>query len=232
MYQLFYAPDNASLIVRMVLEELDADYTTELVDRSKNMQQSDAYRALNPSGLIPVCVINQKPVFETAAIILALAEQHRELAPALNDTERPQFLKWLFYLSNSVHTDLRQLFYPAQYVGAESEAESIHRELALKRLLHGFAVLDKHCAEQEGDFVMDEEFTVVDIYLAVILRWAQLYPRDATCLPSLEFYPALKALCVAVEGRSGVQRACLQEGISQPFFDQPTQAKPSEGSAT
>jgi len=66
----------------------------------------------------------------------------------------------------------------------------------------------------------------------VLLRWAQLYPRDAVCLPSLEFYPALGALCAAVEERSGVQRACAQEGISRPFFDLPTHAEPSEGSAT
>ena len=59
MYQLYYAPDNASLIVRMVLEDLEAEYSTVLVDRSKAEQQSEAYLTLNPNGLIPVCAVTR-----------------------------------------------------------------------------------------------------------------------------------------------------------------------------
>lgn len=232
MYQLYYAPDNASLIIRMALEELEAEYSTVLVDRSSAEQQSETYLALNPNGLIPVCVINEKPVYETGAILLSLAERHRELAPPLNDPDRAQFLKWLFFLSNSVHTDLRQLFYPDKYAGVSEQALRDHRQLAIARLLRGFAVLNDHCAVQDGVFVMDEEITVIDIYLATLLRWSQLYPRAQACLENLQEFPALEALCAAVEARPGVQRACTAEGISLPFFESPQLAEPREGSAT
>jgi len=232
MYQLYYAPDNASLIVRMVLEELEAEYSTVLVDRSQNCQQSDEYLALNPNGLIPVCIIGGQPIYETGAILLSLAERHRELAPPLNDPERPQFLKWLFFLSNSLHTDLRQLFYPEKYAGSEAQALSTHRDLALARLLKGLAQLNDHCHSQDGVYVMDEEMTVIDIYLAGLLRWTQLYPRAEVCVESLQKYPALQALLAAVESRAGVQRACAAEGIEAPFFDGPQHAQPAEGSAT
>jgi len=53
MYELCYAPDNASLIVRLTLEEMGAPYRTRLIDRSKQEQRSAAYRDLNPRGLIP-----------------------------------------------------------------------------------------------------------------------------------------------------------------------------------
>ena len=232
MYQLYYAPDNASLIVRMVLEDLEAEYSTVLVDRSKAEQQSEAYLTLNPNGLIPVCVIGEKPVFETGAILLSLAERHRELAPPLNDPDRAQFLKWLFFLSNSVHTDLRQLFYPEKYAGDGDQAARDHRQLAIARLRRGFAVFNDHCAAQEGEFVMDEEITVIDMYLAALLRWSQLYPRAQPCLESLRDFPALQALCTAVEARPGVQRACEAEGIALPYFESPHLAEPREGSAT
>jgi len=48
MISLHYAPDNASLIVRIVLEELALPYETVLVDRSASAQSSDAYLKLNP----------------------------------------------------------------------------------------------------------------------------------------------------------------------------------------
>ena len=85
MYTLYFAPDNASLIVRIVLEELGVAYNTWLVDRPAREQDSEAYRKLNPNGLIPVCIIDGEPVFETAEIILSLADRHRALAPPVDD---------------------------------------------------------------------------------------------------------------------------------------------------
>ena len=80
---LYYAPDNASLIVRMLLEELELVYKTELVDRSAKEQQSERYLHLNPEGLIPVCIINGDPVFETAAILLSLADSSQAFTVSL-----------------------------------------------------------------------------------------------------------------------------------------------------
>lgn len=53
-FRLHYAPDNASLIVRLTLEQLGLEYETVLVDRSRQGQRSAAYLQMNPNGLIPV----------------------------------------------------------------------------------------------------------------------------------------------------------------------------------
>ena len=52
--RLHYAPDNASLVIRLALEELGIPYDTVLVDRRSGQQKSAGYLALNPNGLIPV----------------------------------------------------------------------------------------------------------------------------------------------------------------------------------
>ena len=69
---LHYAPDNASLIIRIILEELKLPYTAILVDRAKDEQDSEAYRALNPAGLIPTCVIDGETPEKTRVGNLAL----------------------------------------------------------------------------------------------------------------------------------------------------------------
>ena len=80
-YHLFYAPDNASLIVRLTLEELQQPYETQLVDRAVGGQKHHDYLQHNPVGRIPTLLINDVPVFETAAILLHLAERHNAMAP-------------------------------------------------------------------------------------------------------------------------------------------------------
>ena len=69
-YRLHYAPDNASLVIRLVLEELGQPYETLLVDRRAEAQNSPEYRALNPNGLIPVLETPDGPLFETAQFTL------------------------------------------------------------------------------------------------------------------------------------------------------------------
>ena len=103
-YVLHYAPDNASLVIRLALEHIGAPYRCALVDRSQAAQRSDAYMALNPNGLIPTLETDQGPIFETGAILLWLADRHGGLGPAPDSAERADFLKWLFFVSNTVHS--------------------------------------------------------------------------------------------------------------------------------
>ena len=138
MYVLHYAPDNASLIVRLALEEAGLPYRSALVDRAARAQDSAAYRALNPTGLIPTLATPQGPISETAAILLWLSEAHPEagLAPRPGSPLRLPFLKWLFFLSNTAHADLRQVFYPTKYVAPD--AISGHAALAHARMWQHF----------------------------------------------------------------------------------------------
>ena len=96
-YKLHYAPDNASLIIRIFLEEIEAKYTCNLIDRKQNSQKDPKYLALNPNGLIPVLETNDGPIFETAAILLWLADQHKCNFPEIENNKRAYGLKWLFF---------------------------------------------------------------------------------------------------------------------------------------
>ena len=53
MYRLHYYPANANAAPHMLLEEIGADYTLALVDRTVNAQKSEAYLKINPTGRIP-----------------------------------------------------------------------------------------------------------------------------------------------------------------------------------
>ncbi|MCX8224579.1 MAG: glutathione S-transferase, partial [Sulfitobacter sp.] len=126
-YILHYAPDNASLIIRLALEALGQPYRTVLVDRAASAQTSPAYLALNPHGLIPVLECPDGAIFETGAILLWLTDRHGELGPKVHSPKRADFLKWLFFISNTVHPALRMTFYPEKYAGADARHQAALR---------------------------------------------------------------------------------------------------------
>jgi glutathione S-transferase len=226
MYTLHYAPDNASLIIRLVLEEAALPYRTALVDRTKRAQDTAAYRALNPAGLIPALETPDGPMFETGAILLWLSDRH-DLGPKPGDPARGTFLKWLFFTSNTVHADLRQLFYPHLYV--PQDATQGHHALISARLTQHFALLNQAAKDHPHLFTPP---SILTAYLALLMRWSVLYPEGQTQWFHLPDFPHLATHVTALETRPSTQRATAAEGLGPTPFTAPQYATPPEGSPT
>lgn len=235
-YVLHYAPDNASLIVRLVLEEMGVPYHTVLVDRSQSEQESATYRSINPAGLIPALQTPDGHIFETAAILLWLADRHGQMAPAPADAGRGDFLKWLFFTSNTLHAQLRMIFYPAKYVGADTDAQNRLYETLTGRhpsrmtLPNALDLLNDRFAARANMSTAGSD--VLDYYIAAILRWCRLYPLGATQWFDLNDYPALRTLTENLESRPATLAAQAAEGLGPTPFSNPVPATPPEGSAT
>lgn len=228
--RLHYAPDNASLVIRLALEELGLPYETVLVDRTRDAQNSADYRAINPNGLIPVLETADGPIFETAAILLWLADRHGALAPAPPSAERAGFLKWLFCASNTLHADLRMLFYTEKYAGPDAAAQAAVRRQLTRRLDTHLRNFD---AAAGASWLGSAQPSVLDLYLACQLRWMALYPAgyDRSWF-DLSRYPALYGICEQLENRASTQAAITAEGLNARPFTAPEHPNPPEGSAT
>ena len=224
MYTLHYAPDNASLIIRLVLDGAGIPYRTALVNRASRQQDSAAYRALNPTGLIPTLETPVGPISETGAILLWLSDAHH-LGPGPADPDRPAFLKWLFFLSNTAHAELRQIFYPHQYAPADGHAA--HLEIMSTRMLRHFSLLDAAAGQQPKLFAAGR---VLGIYTIVLTRWAALYPVNGPRWLDLSGFPALQALARAQEARVETPVIARAEGLGPHPFTRPEQPNPPEGS--
>jgi glutathione S-transferase len=229
MYVLHYAPDNASLVVRLALEEAGLPYRAALVDRAARAQEGAAYRAINPVGLIPALETPDGPIFETGAILLWLADRHpgAGLAPGVDDPARGAFLKWLFFVANTAHADLRQVYYPARYVGPEGAAG--HRDRITARLRDHFALLEAAAGAERAVFAPP---SVLGAYVVTLMRWARLYPAGQTAWFDPARYPALCALAATIDARPATARAALAEGLGPLPFSDPHPPAPPEGSAT
>lgn len=229
-YTLYYAPDNASLVIRLIMTELDVPFETSLVDRVRQDQTSAEYLRVNPHGMIPTLVTPDGPIFETAAIALLLSDRHAGLAPQPNDIDRARYLKWLFSLSNTLHASLRLLFYPEKLVGPDSKACLEVRTGTQSTIVRYLDTLNDACALGELSFT-GCDVSVLDYYICVMLRWLALYPVGHSDWFDLSAYPALKQLAQITEHRSAVHTAQAAEGLGPTPFSHPSYATPPEGTA-
>ena len=215
--RLHYAPDNASLCVRLALEFAGLPYATALVDRANADHRKPAYLALNPAGLIPALETPHGPVFETGAILLWLADRHPgSLFPAPDSPARGHALSWLMWMANTLHPTLRTLFYPDQYLPA---APASLRHAARHRLATHLDLLE---AEWSPDHVLQM------CYLAPMLRWPALY-GGATDWYDLGHWPRLHRFAQVFEAMPAARRAAAAEGLGPTPFSAPHPANPPEG---
>ena len=219
-YQLYGSPDSANLVIRMALEVMHIPYEYIPVDRSVQAHKSEAYRAMNPQGLLPVLVDPDQdaPLFETAAILLHLADKHGKLAPEIGSPARGRFLKWLLFLSNTVQSDLRISFRPERYTESTGAADEVARTVA-SRVQQHFELLDQEIARIGGPFLMGSELTVLDPYLAACARWARLYMRGGAL--DVSALPAIRNLCERLETLPEILRATSLEALGPAPFTHP-----------
>lgn len=240
-YILYYSPDSANLIVRMALQEADVAYEARLVDRSRGEQRSSEFLRLNPQGLLPVLVhrratthsnngsVADTVLFETAAICLYLIDRHPLLGPGINHDGRGDLYRWLFYISNTLHADLRIRFYAERYMG-DRDAGHL-RDMVSERILGHLQLLDRHIAAHNGIWMLDSGFSALDLYLGVCCRWLMLYPAGyPVAINQVSSNTHVWRLLTALEKRPAVARACNAEWIKAPFFINPSRAEPAEGS--
>lgn len=228
-YTLYFSPDSANLVVRMALEEAGVPYRAVLVDRSRRQQRSAEFLALNPQGLLPVLTDGDTVVFETAAILLYLVDRHPSLGPQAGEGGRADLYRWLFYLSNTLHAELRLRFHAGRFVSDPAAAAALRAGLAT-RLLDHLELLDSHIARVGGS-MLETGLSVCDLYLGACCRWMVMYPReDPLPVDTPVRLPALEGLLDSLQRRPAMANACDKEWIEPPYLLNPRMPEPLEGS--
>ena len=211
--RLYYYPGNANVAPHIVLEEIGAPFSLELVDRKSDAQKSPEYLALNPNGTIPVLVDGEVVLYEAAAICLYLADKHPEaaLVPELGTPARADCYKWLFWCTNTLQAMLMHYFYPERMVddGDEAASKQVERR-AEARVAPMLDRLDAQLASHGGEWMLASGHSVVDAFAFMLCRWTRNHARPARSLPHLG--PYLQRMVA----RPAVQRTFAAEKLTLP----------------
>lgn len=214
MIHLHYYPGNASLTPHLVLEELGVPFKLEFTDRQKDAHKTPEYRKLNPNAQIPVMVDGDLVLYETAAIVMHLADTHPQarLAPPLGTPERAHYYKWMAWLTNTLQAALVIYFYPDRWVDEGNvDGTAQVKAHAVAKIAPMLDQIDAQLASHGGPWLLGADFSALDPFAFMLCRWTRGFARPARSLPHIA--PYLQRMLA----RPAVQRVFATEKLSQPF---------------
>ncbi|PKM20340.1 MAG: glutathione S-transferase [Gammaproteobacteria bacterium HGW-Gammaproteobacteria-15] len=173
MYSIYGAAGSGSVAVEATLELIGAPYQV-LVEAPtwEGEHQRNKVAAVNPMRQLPVLITPDGEVItESAAILLWLTEQHPEaaLAPLPGTATRAQFLRWMSFIPASIYSMYWVRDEPARLAGDDTD---LYPQLLLRtadRIAQCWQIMASQLAPAQ--FLLGEQLTVLDLYVAVASRW-------------------------------------------------------------
>jgi glutathione S-transferase len=198
--KLYFSPGACSLAPHIALYEAGLKFQTEKVDlRKKQFSGGDFYK-VNPKGSVPVLELEDGTFLTENAVILQYIADHatqKNLIPKAGTMERYRCLEWLNYVATEMHKG----FSPLWNSQLPEDARTFFKDALSKKFDYLTEKLKGHT------FLMDDQFTVADCYLATILGWHKTLKIDMAKWPSLLEYVE------RVRTRPGAISALKAEGL-------------------
>lgn len=170
--KLYGAPKTRSDRVTWTLRELGLECEFVTVDLRNGEHRQDEFKKLNPNGKVPVLVDGDAILYESAAICLYLAEKapEKELLPT-DPVLRGLCYQWLFYtfaeLEAPLWTKARHTFvYPEKH-RIPAIFETCGWEFRER------AQTAEQTLEDGREYILGDQFSLADIFLAEVLGWGQ-----------------------------------------------------------
>jgi len=154
---LFTHPRSRGRIVRWMLHEVGAEYTSEYLVYGGSMSQAD-YKKINPMGKVPAIRHGRKVVTECAAICAYLADAFPAGGLAPPTDQRADYYRWLFFAAGPVEAAITNA---ALGVEPSPEQQAFVGYGSLQRVLD---VLEG--AVSTHHYLCGEHFTAADVYVA------------------------------------------------------------------
>ncbi|QBX34441.1 glutathione S-transferase family protein [Paracoccus liaowanqingii] len=167
----------------------------EAEDAPLNTRSLD-FLALSPAGAIPVIEDEGLVLTESLACTLHLARKHGGPTGPQDYAEDALMGQWSFYGATAIEPDALTVLYLHDRTLSEPEDAGLVAEAA-ERLVRPLKVLEDHLATHA--YLIGGRFTVADLNMAEIVRYAQNYG------PLMEPFPAIRAWLSACQDRPAFQ---------------------------
>lgn len=190
--------------IAWMLEELGQPYEVVPVIQAYRLADPDApharlntaspaFRAINPNGLIPSLDDDGLVLHESLAIVLYLARKYGGPITAQTLAEDGQILQWTLWAATTCEVHSTPIVMSLQ---TSPDLELVRA--SIEALRAPLAVLEQALSEG-GGWLVGRRFTVADLCLAEVLRYAQ---------PARELFderPGVDAWIKACQARPGFQ---------------------------
>ena len=204
MYTLHYSPGACSLIVHVLLEELEVPFELMRADG-----KSPEYRAqVNPKGKVPALGTPQGVITESMAITEYLCDHHggTRLVGKPGSWERARVLERVATMATEIQPVFNRFFHEDDFSDDKAVQAGV-KSHAAKKLIAWFRQQD---AELKAPYWSGGEFSLADIYFTVMARWGRWLDPPANEMRNI------RPVYERVIARPSFARAMAREGV-KPF---------------
>ena len=199
-FTVYGAKGSGSVPVEAALRLIGLPYEVVEAPAWQNDEERAKVAAVNPMRQIPALVLPSGEVLtESAAILMWLAERHPQarLAPRPDDRARAAFLRWMVYIPASIYSMFWIRDEPTRLAADAGAAEVIKARTA-ERIAECWRRMDAQVSP--GRYILGDELSVLDLYVAVVSRWSprrqrfyQEAPKMAEVVRRVDAEPRLAA---------------------------------------
>ena len=210
MPTLYFSPGSAAMAPHAAFLEAGAPLEIVKIERENGVITSPAnYKELNPHGRVPALVDGDLRLYESAAIVLHVADRYPQsgLLPASGSDARSLATRWLVHLTNTVQPQFIAVFGAARIVGADASPELLAevKTGAQTVLAQQWDWLDSELAGKQ--YLLGDTFSAADLYLFMLTRWGRILTPPSWDRPNIAAHYARLA------ARSSVAAMLEQQGI-------------------
>ncbi len=163
---LHYAPRSRASTLRVLLDELGANYELKVHNAKAGDLQSPDYLKINPLGKVPALQDGETVITESVAIALYAADLYpeAELTSGLSDPRRGAYLRWMaFYaasfepavVNKAFNTDIPQQIAP--YCSYDAVMKALAAQL------------------EKAPYILGDQISAADIFWGSALRWTLMF---------------------------------------------------------
>jgi glutathione S-transferase len=165
MLRLYYTPHTTADRVRWLLDELSLSFELARIDLAKGEHKKPEYLRLNPNGLVPTLVDGDTVIYESAAILLYLADKFGEggVAPRPGTAERAGYYQWMLFTATSVDPPALQVLLHQMILPPEQRSSAVAADQA-QRFDAAAKVLEQ--ALERREYLVGDRFTAADVMVA------------------------------------------------------------------
>ena len=183
---LYHLPRSRSTRVLWTLEELGEPHELSIITREES--RGAEHRTRHPLGRNPVIADDGEHLFESAAIVLALADRDEQgrLSFPLGSRERELVYQWAFFAMLEIEA-------PTVIARDEKERDPERHAAARERVREAAAAVES--ALEGREFIVGDRFSAADIVLGSVL----IFARDQGLLD--DGFPAISRYIEALIAR-------------------------------
>lgn len=185
-YTIYGALGSGSVPVEATLTLLGQPYAVVEAPTWEGAAQQAKVAGVNPLRQIPALVTpDGETITESAAILIWLADRFPQarLAPSPDSPPRGQFLRWMVFVPASIYSLFWVRDDPSRLGGPDPEIQARIKAATADRIAACWGMMESQL--DPGRYLLGDDLTVLDLYVAVVSRWGPRRQRFYEVAPKM-----------------------------------------------